>query len=91
MMNNDRDQLPLLRLREPGRDGGVRQDGQARRLSGGRSTELYRLAYRYEGETRERLTFIVITIFPLSFFFPPFPVPRLFPPLSFLLEGLFPG
>lgn len=51
-----RRQLPLLRFREPGRDGRLREDGQACRLRRLRSAELCRLAYRHRGEARKRIT-----------------------------------
>jgi hypothetical protein len=40
-----RHQLPMLCLREPGRNRGLRQDGQACRLRGVRSAQLRRLAH----------------------------------------------
>lgn len=45
-----RHQLSLLRLREPGRDRGLRQDGQARQLRGLRLAQLRRLAHRHGRE-----------------------------------------
>lgn len=43
--NLRRNQLPVLRLREPGRDRGLCQDGQARRLPCRRSAQLRRMAH----------------------------------------------
>ena len=48
-------QLPLLRLREPSRDGRIRENGQESGLRRLRSAELRRLAHRHGGEAGQCL------------------------------------
>lgn len=48
-------QLSMLRLRESGRDRGLRQDGQKGRIQGLGPAKLRGVAHRHRRETRERL------------------------------------
>ncbi len=64
-----RNQLPLLRLREPSRNGRLRQDGQARRLPSRRPAQLRGLAHRHRREERQPWRQASILIIP--------PIPRI--------------